>query len=163
MGTWVYVPLSWLFLGLPKLEPQTYQPKMTDLLTHISYPCNSDIRSHMLFRDPCFNKSRETLASFLPNIMWTKAKTTVFKIRYCQVYPCLEKLGISIYVKPECCWPTLIGMLSECYILSEVWMTMAFVLKSGSLLKREGDSASVWILLLLCAVSRFRVDSFGSN
>ena len=42
-------------------------------------------------------------------------------------------------------------------------MTMAFTLNSGSLLKREGDSASVWILLLLCAVSWFRVDSFGSN
>jgi len=33
----------------------------------------------------------------------------------------------------------------------------------GSLLKREGDSARVWILSLLSAVSWFRVDSFGSN
>ena len=68
-----------------------------------------------------------------------------------------------MYLKPDCCWPTLIGTLSECYFLSEIWMTMAFTLKSGSLLKREGDSASVWILLLLYAVSWFRVDSFGSN
>jgi hypothetical protein len=73
----------------------------------------------------------------------------VLKIRYCQAYPWLETPGIIVYLKPDCCWPTLIGTLSECYFLSELRMTMAFTLESGSLLKREGDSASVWILLLL--------------
>jgi hypothetical protein len=95
---------------LPKLEPQTYQPKMTDRLIHIPYPCNSDIRSHMLFRDPCFNKNRETLASFLPNIMWTKQKllcskfVTVSSTLGWKQYICeTVYMWNSIYVKQYIC------------------------------------------------------------